>query len=224
MNQTTSPIKEHQNRVRVQKRILKFFGKSQYGCVCMVDIVDSTNLVLSIPEKKTSILYSTFLNNMADIVEKHSGKIVKNLGDALLFYFPDSLKDYQKLTLNCGMRLLEKRNKINDLLTDESLPSISYRVSSDCGKVLIGYSSLSATMDIFGSAVNVCSKINSMGMPNEMVIGNNFYEKAKSFNQFNFSPLTENKEKSAKFKYPVYNVSKKPTPKLRKYQRYVVQN
>ena len=190
----------------------------------MVDIVDSTNLVLSIPEKKTSILYSTFLNNMANIVEKHSGKIVKNLGDALLFYFPDSLKDYQILTLNCGMQLLEKRNKINDLLKDEHLPSINYRVSSDCGKVLIGYSSLSGTIDIFGSAVNVCSKINSMGRPNGMVIGNNFYEKARSLNQFNFSPLSDDEEKPAKLKYPVYNVSKKPISKLGNCQNYIFQN
>lgn len=62
-------------------------------------MIDSTTLTSQIPDSKLSIFYSTFLNSMADVVGEHNGKIVKSIGDVLLFYFDDSCDDYLKNTL-----------------------------------------------------------------------------------------------------------------------------
>ena len=54
-------------------------------------------------------------------------------------------------------------------LSNEGLPAISYRVSGDFGKVMIGHSAVSASEDIFGSVVNMCSKINPLANSNGLI-------------------------------------------------------
>ena len=199
-----SPTKEHQEKENTQKRILEFVGKSHNCCVCLVDVMDSTKLVSTIHESKTGLFYSILLNGLADIVKKNRGNIVKSIGDALLFYFDDSVEDYIRTALRCGLEMIESRDKINETLRDENLPPINYRVSGDFGKVAIGYSSVSVVEDIFGSVVNLCSKINSLGNPNSMVVGNDFYMTAKLFSEFKFHKITKNP--LIGFNYSIFDV------------------
>ncbi len=202
------PTKKHQQKEEMQKRHLEFSGKSHNCCVCVVDIVGSTKLVSKIPVSKTSVFYSTFLNSMADVIENNNGKIVKSIGDALLFYFEDSLENYVETTLRCGLELIDSRDKINSILNENELPSISYRVSSDYGMVLVGSSSISAVDDIFGSVVNMCSKINPLGNSNGMVIGSDFYLMAKSLPNFQFHEIKKNPATGLKNNYLVFDVQK----------------
>ena len=202
------PTKEHQERENNQKKHLEFLGKSQNCCVCLVDVVGSTNLVSQIPESKTSFFYSTFLNEMANVVDNNNGKIVKSIGDALLFYFEDSAEYYLKNALNCGLEMIEKRNKINKALTEKGLPEINYRISGDFGKVMVGYSSISVVEDIFGATVNMCSKINPLGYSNGMVIGNDFYQIARILGGFQFKEIKQNPQIGLKNKYPIFDVKR----------------
>ena len=202
------PTKQHQEKKIIQKNHLEFIGKSKNCCVCLVDIVGSTKLAAKIPDSRISIFYSTFLNGMANVVEKNNGQIVKSIGDALLYYFDASVVDYLRIALRCGLEMTEKRDEINNILNDNDLPSISYRVSSDCGKVMVGYSSVSVVGDIFGSVVNMCSKINRLANLNGMVIGNDFHLMAKSLGEFQFSEIKSDLDIELKNKYPVFDVRK----------------
>jgi hypothetical protein len=47
---------------------------------------------------------------MSDVVKEYKGKIVKSMGDALLFYFDESSDDYMRNTLKCGLNMVEKRD------------------------------------------------------------------------------------------------------------------
>ena len=129
---------------------------------------------------------------MADVVDNNNGKIVKSIGDALLFYFQDSEEYYLKNALNCGLEMIEKREEINKKLVEKNLPEINYRASGDFGKVMVGYSSLSVVEDIFGTTVNMCSKINPLGNTNGMIIGNDFYHIAKMLGNFEFKEIKSN--------------------------------
>jgi class 3 adenylate cyclase len=200
------PTKEHQEKEKIQKAHLEFSGKSQNCCVCFVYALETTDLISDTPMSKTSVFYSTFLNGMADIIEKHNGKIVKSIGSALLFYFEDTLDDYLGTALRCGLEMVERRDKINDVLRDNDLPAINYKVSSDYGQVLLGSSSISAADDIFGSTVNTCSKINPLGNLNGMVLGNNFYQMARSLHGFKFDEIKNNQSTGLKNKYLVFDV------------------
>lgn len=204
------PTKKHLEKEQIQKKHLEFSGKSRNCCVCIVDIVGSTKLVAEIPMSKTSFFYSTFLNSMANIVEQNGGKIVKSIGDALLFYFDDSVaEDYPRNALRCGLDMIASRDKVNRVLHDEGLPSINYRISGDFGTVMVGYSSLSAAEDIFGPTVNISSKINPLGHSNGMVIGNNFYLIAKSSYGFQFDEIEHNPFTGLKNNYKIFDVKEK---------------
>jgi class 3 adenylate cyclase len=58
--------------------------------------------------------------------------------------------------------------------------------------------------DLFGPAINICAKINSIAPQNGMVIGNNLYKIVKSIDDFSFEQV-----KGASTAYDVYNVKDK---------------
>src|SRR5918912_3511011 len=68
-----------------------FLPNSQNYCVCFVDMVDSTSITAKISDhQKIRQYYSIFINTMAILVKNYGAKIVKNAGDALMFYFPET--------------------------------------------------------------------------------------------------------------------------------------
>jgi class 3 adenylate cyclase len=76
---------ENQNEEYVTASILpKFF------CVGIIDIVNSTKTVSKLSQRKSSRYYELFLNTMAKSLNHFNTKILKTMGDSLLFYFPDT--------------------------------------------------------------------------------------------------------------------------------------
>jgi two-component system response regulator ChvI len=151
------------------------FTRSQNYCISFVDIVNSTQVTSNIesPEKVRKY-YEIFLNTMATIARNYGAKIVKNVGDCLIFYFPETSdhNEYSfKNVLECSMTIQEAQATINEKLEQEGLPSISYRISSDYGTVEIARSAGSQNDDLFGPTMNICSKINSRASPGGIVIG-----------------------------------------------------
>jgi two-component system, OmpR family, response regulator ChvI len=70
---------------------------------------------------------------------------------------------------------------INKELYKEKLPSVSYRISADYGRVELAKSTTSQNEDLFGPTMNVCAKINCKAKPNGIVIGCSLYRMIKSF-------------------------------------------
>jgi len=206
-------IKEREDVIKQQKDILLQF--SQYSsnyCVCFVDIVGSTKLTAKLSDFQTTKFYSVFLNSAATVISQNNGVVVKNIGDALLFYFPktdsEDTAPFEEV-LNCCMRVLGARGKINEALRDESLPEISYRVSATYGPVRVAIIATSSIDDIFGSTVNACSKINSLAKPNTLVIGESLYEKVKKVNGYSFEKISQYAIDAGN-EFAVYQVIKKP--------------
>ena len=79
---------------------------------------------------------------------------------------------------------------INSKMSEEQLPPVNYRISSDYGRIYFGVSHSSSSYDIFGHPMNVCSGINRLASPNSMIIGDNLYKIIKSFPSSS-SPLTD---------------------------------
>jgi class 3 adenylate cyclase len=91
------------------------------------------------------------------------------------------------------MTILSANSIINSKLVEEDLPSISYRISADYGTVELATSATSNSVDIFGSTVNTCAKINDLASPNEMVIGQDLYEVLSIHNtheNYSFTEIT----------------------------------
>ncbi len=190
---------------------ISFLDQSMNCCVCFVDILNSTKITSEISEpRRIRHYYSIFINTMALLARNHNAKIVKNAGDALIFYFPqtsDSSNETAfKNVLECLTAMISTRDIINSKLSSENLPAVSYRISADYGQVEVATSTSSKREDLFGSTMNICAKINSMAEPNGIVIGGDVYQILKSFSFISRYKFKELQGYSVGFSrnYPVY--------------------
>ena len=199
---------------------IRFSGDSIKSCVCFIDLVDSTKNTITMEGlENIRKYYSTFINSVSDIVKSSSGKVIKNIGDCLLFYFPKTSNhnnlDAFREVIDCGSKILNERYKINKELCNQNLPPFSYRITIDYGVLDLALVGDYSQIDLFGSTINICSKINSsLSVPNEIVIGDNFYRVLKSFplisNDFNFINNGEYKITNSTG-YPTYLIKRTNT-------------
>jgi len=191
--------------------LVDFLETSQSYCVGIVDMVDSTKIAASLNQKKLSKYYEIFLNSMAEMVEKFGGFVIKNIGDSLLYYFPQSSKsthDHSHLDcLNCSITMVEEHKNINKKMKNEKLPSLNFRISADYGKVTIMKTNYSSSIDVLGTPVNMCNKINHSASKNGIVIGSDLYRIVKNFENFHYKMINACSI-GLKYMYPIYSVQK----------------
>ncbi|NDB46732.1 MAG: adenylate/guanylate cyclase domain-containing protein [Nitrososphaeria archaeon] len=192
--------------------MVNFLKKSQHYCIGIIDIVNSSEIAASLTTKQLEKYYGLFLNIMAEVVNSHHGFVVKNIGDSLLFYFPDFSTTYTNdkfiNCLDCGLEMTEMNDAINDIFKKEKLPRLNYRISADYGKVSIMKTNFSPNIDLFGGPVNMCVKINLSAKQNSMVIGKRLYDVVQNSDIFAYVPAGEYSINS-EFSYPVYSVRRK---------------
>jgi class 3 adenylate cyclase len=175
-----------------EEMLLQFSKQNEDCCVCMIDIIQSTMLASELDEEKTRKFYGIFINSIAEIVKKFDGIVVKNIGDAVLFYFRGiKASDLQSFlnAIDCCLTICDSNEKINSTLQKENLPAIAYRVSMTYGTVSLAQVSTSSVKDIFGSTVNRCAKINRFALPDTLVVGSDVYENIKSTTKYNFKNM-----------------------------------
>ena len=194
---------------------ISFTGNSQNYCICFVDIIDSTKNTVIIDAEKTKRYYSVFINVMAAIARDFSSNIIKNTGDSLIFYFPETSDSANisafESVLKCGLTMIAVNPIINAKLNEEGLPSLHYRISADYGRVDVAKSLTSTSEDLFGPTVNICAKINSFASPNGMVLGGDLYKIVnRTFDKnYYFSKVGQYSIDELGIQYPVYSISSK---------------
>jgi class 3 adenylate cyclase len=187
---------------------ISFSGKVQNCCVCFIDMIGSTKISSDLNPAQISRYYELFLNAIALIAKNFGAKIVKNAGDALIFYFDNvgNPKDIARFknVLDCGLTMGLASSALNAKMLSEKLPPIKYRISADYGQVSIAKSLSSQSEDLFGPAMNISAKINSLAKPNGFVIGENLFAIVKGLDEYAFTPATDSKSL-----YPAYHVEEK---------------
>ena len=159
---------------------INFINFTQQYCIGFIDIINSTQETAKIKDpKKLRKYYSLFLNSMSSILNQYNGKIIKNSGDNLFFYFPktSNLLDQGALrdVFDCSTSMIKSNKPLNQELAEEDLPPINYRISMNYGLVEVALGSNNKEVDLFGSVVNECAKINSLSKSNGLVIGKDLY-------------------------------------------------
>jgi class 3 adenylate cyclase len=197
---------------------IRFSGDAIKSCVGFIDLVDSTKNTITMDNLEAiRKYYSTFINSVSEIVKKYNGKVIKNIGDCLLFYFPKTT-DVNNISvfieaIECGFKILDERYSINQELSKHPLPPFNYRISIDYGVLDLALVGEYSQIDLFGTTINLCSKINtSSSIPNEIIIGDNFYRFLKScssivnnydfINHINYQITKDNT-------YPLYMIKRK---------------
>ena len=191
--------------------MVNFLKKSEHYCIGVIDIVNSSEISSLLTTKELEKYYGSFLNIMAKIVDQNRGFVIKNIGDCLLFYFPNfaetQTNDKFINCLNCGLKMTEIHSEINQYFKEIELPPINYRISADYGEVSIMKTNFSPNIDLFGTPVNRCVKINHLAKQNSMIIGRDMYRIVKKNADFAYEKIG-NYAVNTRFAYPVYSVRK----------------
>lgn len=173
---------------------ITFINCTHKYCICFIDIINSTkNTNDMMHSDMIQGYYSIFLNTMSNIIRNHNGRVIKNSGDGLLYYFPrtvniDNESAFQDV-LECGLSMIDENNSLNNNLQKQGLSPVNYRISANYGKVELAISLNSQNVDLFGPPVNVCSKINRFAPSNQMIIHHDLLQVIKethAFKEYNF--------------------------------------
>ena len=191
--QTKHVFPTDQQNLPTEKYSVTFCPETESYCVGMVDMVDSTRISAVLGSEKMSRYYQIFINSMSKILNEFRGQVVKNIGDCLLFYFPTpeskSQSDYLIECLECSFALVESHDFICEYLKRENLPCLNYRVSMDYGNIVLMKTSNSNSIDMIGTPINMCSKINHSAPTNGIVVGGDIREMIKKISQYQFTEI-----------------------------------
>jgi class 3 adenylate cyclase len=192
--------------------LVSFSGNTQSYCIGMVDMVNSTKITHQMSNEKRVQYYEIFLNSMGKIVNRFGGIVIKNIGDSLLYYFPESSKHKRKYgfmsCLEANLAMIEQHKTISNQLLEKALPVLDYRISSDYGPCAQMRHSGSASHDLIGPPVNMCSKINRSAAVNGVIIGSDLYEVVKDIDEYEFKKAGDCSI-GLKHSYPLYKVTRK---------------
>lgn len=200
-----------------EKKEVIFSNKSESYCICFIDVIGSSQITSSLQSsRKLKTFYTVFINEIAEIIKNYGGKILKTVGDGIIFFFPDTRnvenKEAFEDAVECLINMISSRDEINDKLHRTIPVAISYRISADYGKLEVAESGeLTSNYDLFGPTLNFCNKINKKAPPNGIAIGADLWRIVNSFHtlskRYNFQEVKELTWKENRYSYPVYLLS-----------------
>ena len=189
--------------------MVAFSGLAHSYCVGIVDMVNSTKISARMNEREWCNYFEIFFNSIAKIIPRFGGVVIKNMGDGLLYYFPETSDLQRKYgfisCLECALTIIESHDDICKKLAGENLPCLNYRVSADYGKVVMMNSNYFPMPDLIGPPVNMCSKINHRAENNGIVIGGDLYNVVKDLPGYRFRHET-GFSIGLKYSYSIYSV------------------
>jgi class 3 adenylate cyclase len=149
--------------------------------IMIIDINNSTQMSLTLPEFKFAQLLQTFAQEVSIVVSGYGGFVFKYEGDAVIVIFPADYDEIKacKNALNCSSAVLEiVKNGINPIFKENELPEITVRTGLAFGPTLVvlyGKSLEKAHVDITGSSISLAAKIASIAKPNQVLVGELIY-------------------------------------------------
>ena len=148
------------------KKLLKRHVNTKINLVTMfVDINDSTQMSLSLPQDKFALVVQTFAQEVSIAVLGYGGYVFKYEGDAIIILFSadfDEVKACEN-ALRCSTAILGiLREVINPIFRTNDLPEITVRIGLAYGYTLVvlyGKSFENAHIDIIGSSISLAERL-----------------------------------------------------------------
>jgi adenylate cyclase len=164
------------------KKLLRRHVNTKTNLVVMfIDINNSTEMSLSLPEQKFALIVQSFAQEVSIAVSGYGGYVFKYEGDAVITLFPAEYDRTKacKNALNCSRAILQIiKEVINPAFKANELPEITVRIGLAYGYALVvlyGKSLENAHIDIIGSSISMASKIASLAKPNQLLVGEYIY-------------------------------------------------
>lgn len=137
--------------------------------VGFADLVSFTRLTRRLEEEELGELVEAFETTAADLVAAHGGRLIKTLGDEVLYAADDA-----GIAAEIGLRLIET------LTHDETMPEL---------RVGIAFGTVTTRMgDVFGTTVNLASRLTSIAPKNAVLVDGAFAEELSRMGE---APVSE---------------------------------
>ena len=166
--------------------------------VLYVDLVGSTTMTLEMPAEKIAIIVSSFSQEMAAVIKQHHGYVLKYVGDAVIGYFVGEGMLAADNAVNCAKSMISVIQKgINPILDQYDYPDLMVKIGLDFGKnIVVRYGSdvKNSHVDLMGPAMNIAAKIQNMARPNQILVGNDVYQRLHPKTHTKFSLVVWKKE------------------------------
>jgi len=169
--------------------------------VLYVDLVGSTDITLSLPEEKVAIIIGSFAQEMAGVIKQYGGYTLKFVGDEVIGYFIAETSSLLAAdnSVNCAKSMVDVIEKgINPILVQYDYPELAVKIGMDYGEnIIVRYGSNEETshVDVLGPAMNIGSKIQATAKPNQILIGEDVYERLHPALQKSFEKVVWRKNK-----------------------------
>ncbi|MCQ4046627.1 adenylate/guanylate cyclase domain-containing protein [Streptantibioticus rubrisoli] len=125
--------------------------------VGFADLVGFTRLTRRLEEEELGELVEAFETTSADLVAAHGGRLIKTLGDEVLFVADDA-----GVAAEIGLRLIET------MTGDETMPAL---------RVGMAFGTVTTRMgDVFGTTVNLASRLTSIAPRDAVLVDGEFAE------------------------------------------------
>ena len=180
-------------------KILEKFAKSKVTLVVLhIDLVGSTELLMTLPVDRLSTIIQAFTEEMSLIIQAYGGYILKYIGDAILAFFTVNIVDDVYLpsvnAVNCARSMIKiVKQGINPILDQNGYPEMSVRIGIDVGdqNAVLQYGwDIIHTLDnnehkqimkkphydIIGYTISVAVKMTGLAKPNRFIIGQSVYD------------------------------------------------
>ncbi|WP_336205318.1 adenylate/guanylate cyclase domain-containing protein [Nonomuraea sp. LPB2021202275-12-8] len=138
--------------------------------VGFADLVGFTRLSRQITETELATLVDRFEGRSADAVTSYGGRVVKTLGDSVLF-----VADKSHAAAEIGLRLLETHAR------DRGMPQL--RVGLAAGPVIWRMG------DVFGTTVNLASRLTALALPGTILADPELAEELEGDRAFGLRPV-----------------------------------
>ncbi len=188
------------------------FSKSDM-VVLYVDLVGSTTMTLEMPAEKIAIIVSSFSQEMAAVIRQHHGYVLKFVGDAVIGYFVGEGMLASDNAVTCAKSMISVIQKgINPILNQYDYPDLMVKIGLDFGKNIVvryGADVENSHVDLMGPAMNIAAKIQNMAKPNQILIGNDVYQRLHPKTQKQFSLIVWKKDEwryRSRITGDIYNV------------------
>lgn len=119
--------------------------------VGFADIVGFTALSNEISRDKVGDLVELFESRCADVIATHRGRVIKSLGDSVLFVSPDAISAYDTA-----------EGIINVVGRDSRMPDVRLGLASGSVVMRLG--------DVFGPPVNLAARLTAVARRNRIII------------------------------------------------------
>jgi len=189
--------------VRVIDSSEQFLRKNVFEQINMavlyVDIVGSTKMSMTLSPDKLSTIISSFSQEMSYVIEQFQGYVLKFVGDAVIGYFVENETTQIPAVYNavgCAESMIKVvKQGINPILVEKAgISEISIKIGIDFGSNVVvryGADEKQAYVDLLGPTMNVASKIQNLAKPNQIIVGQEAYDKLDLYMQKFFSDMTD---------------------------------